>query len=225
MKHQISIKKTGFGLALIACLVGGGRAMANGFSYDSIGDAISFTGGSKFTFLQTDGSYNIYQAIGTFPSLTYLMGDITGTFTIGAVTVNGTTSNAPITGTGTFSMFDGATTLTATLSWVDIVQNGTGTTLDYLGAANLTSIAYTGTNAELLALKHAGSGSDTLDFTFNPAKTLSQLKSGEPPTTFSGTVTDVVGVPDSGTTALLISLGLAGTAIVAIARRRRLLSV
>ena len=130
-------------------------------------------------------------------------------------------ASASVSGSGLFKVFDGVNTLSASLSWVDVVQDGTGSTLNVNGLLNLTGITYGGSNADLLSLVADSGGSATLGFTFNPAESLSTLKTTATFTSFSGTVSDS-SVPDSGSTALLIALGVVGIAAGAIAQRRRI---
>jgi hypothetical protein len=93
---------------------------------------------------------------------------------------------------------------------------GTGSTLNVSGELNLTSVTYGGVQVDLKTLAAAGDLSDTVDFTFNPAETLTQLATTSSPleTSFSGTITNVV--PDGAMT-----VGLLGGAFLAIAAIRR----
>ena len=138
-----------------------------------------------------------------------LMGEMTGTFTIGTITTIGGVSSASVSGSGTFVIHDGVNTLSATLTWVDITQNGTGDNLNITGTVNLTGITYGGSNADLVALRNAGNGANVLTFQFVPAVTLATLRNGPGPnsTSFSGTVATL---PDGGTTVALLGLALTG---------------
>jgi hypothetical protein len=79
----------------------------------------------------------------------------------------------------------------------------------------LTSVTYSGVQVDLKTFAAAGALSDTVDFTFNPAETLTQLATTSSPlkTSFSGTITTV---PDSAMT-----IELLGGAFLAIAGLRR----
>jgi len=144
-------------------------------------------------------------------------GDMTGTFTIGTIVVDGFhRAHADVTGTGTFVIHDGSGfDLTATLEWKSIAQVGTLNGLNFNGQVNLTGISYLGTNADLVALAAAGSGVNTLTFQFASFIPLSRLRNGPGPieNTFSGTVASV---PDGGTTVMLLGAALG---VIGIARR------
>src|SRR5690242_15986794 len=101
-------------LAAAAALPFVNAAQALSFNYSSEpGAAITFAGNSTFSFTGTPG--HIFQV--TSGSANTLLGDLTGTYTIGA----GTTT-APVTGAGQFIIHDGAFDFTATISWNDITQ-------------------------------------------------------------------------------------------------------
>jgi hypothetical protein len=204
-----SIKITA-ALALAAAAIGfvdSANANPYSFSYASRpGSAIVFPGNHTFHFAPGTNDFVVTSgtASGDF-------GQIIGTFTIGTITPIPGGATAPVTGTGTFVIHDGTGhDLTASLTWVDITQIGTSGTLNIGGAINLTSITYTGTNHDLVNLRIAGSASDTLDFTFNPAVTLAHLRNGpgSHSTSFSGTVS--YQVPDGGTAVALLGIALAG---------------
>jgi VPDSG-CTERM motif len=201
------ISKTAASLALAGLgLISANDAKAVTFAYSSaIGAFINFDGASHFSFSPSTGNFNV-----TSGTASGLAGEITGTYTIGTITTSGSTSSAPVTGTGTFVIHDGVNTFSSTLVWVDVSQTGTGGTLNVTGAANLTAITYGGSNADLLALKNAGAAANTLTFQFVPAVTLADLKSsGTHSTSFSGTVGSV---PDGGTTVAMLGFALLGVA-------------
>lgn len=216
-------RKISLALALLASVMYANQVAANSFDYSSLGGAaINFNGSSKFSFSPTSSpNFKI-----TDGALMGFEGDVSGTFTIGAVTTVGIFSTAPVTGTGSLVIDNGATDLTATLSWVSLTQIGTGSTLNDLGTVNLTNIKYLGSNPTLEGLAAADTpaldtASDTLSFTFVPAKSLAYLKSHAASTSFSGSIDYTVPVPDAGTTALLIGMGLAAIAIGVVARSRK----
>jgi len=203
------ISKTTASLALAGLgLIAANNANAVSFAYSSaVGALINFDGASHFSFSPVVANFNVTS--GTASGLT---GEVTGTYTIGTITTSGSTSTAPVSGTGTFVIHDGVNIFSATLVWVDVSQTGTGGTLNVTGAANLTAITYTGANADLLALKNAGAAANTLTFQFVPAISLADLKSGTGAhsTSFSGTVASVV--PDGGTTVAMLGFALLGVA-------------
>ena len=130
-------RKISLALALLASVMYANQVAANSFDYSSLGGAaINFNGSSKFSFSPTSSpNFKI-----TDGALMGFEGDVSGTFTIGAVTTVGIFSTAPVTGTGSLVIDNGATDLTATLSWVSLTQIGTGSTLNDLGTVNLTNI-------------------------------------------------------------------------------------
>ena len=144
---------------------------------------IQFAGDNTFTFTPNSNSLQISD--GTAISL---LGEITGTYTIGAVTTAGGVSTASVTGTGTFVIHDGVNDFTATVIWIDIQQGGSGDSLNVAGTVNLTGITYAGSNPDLLALKNAGTGINVLAFQFLPPLSLDSLKTVPARNSFNGTV-------------------------------------
>ena len=100
---------------------------------------------------------------------------------------------------------------------------GTSGALNSGGALNLTGITYVPgvlTSLDLAALAADPTGSTSLQFGFNPARTLTSLKTSGGFTTFSGDLTNQRrSVPDGGTTAMLL-----GGAFLAIGVLRRKLA-
>jgi VPDSG-CTERM motif len=187
----------------MAALVGFGAAnvTAGPIDYSSTtGSKINFNGSGGFSFSPALDSFVIDD--GTAAGL---LGDMGGTYSIGIVSPDGSGFSAPVTGSGSFVIHDGATPLTGTLSWVDIFQRGTGGDLNTLGVINLTGVSYAGSNPDLLALLSSGD-IDTLTFQFVPAVSLAALKGPSThSTSFSGTIATV---PDGGTTVGLLGLAL-----------------
>ena len=148
----------------------------------TVNSQISFDGSGHFTF--APAANNLVITSGTASGLS---GQLTGTYGIGTISTAGNVSTAPVSGTGTLTIFDGSKTFTATLACVDIQQVGTGGSLNVTGAVNLTGVSYAGTNPDLKALATAGSGSNALSFHFTGAP-LSALASGAGSyqTSFSG---------------------------------------
>jgi len=179
-------------------------AQAVSFQYSSQPSSfIVFDGAGNFSFSPATSSLKI-----TSGSAINDLGEITGSFSIGAITTSAGVSTASVGGTGAFIIHDGVNTFSAVLTWVNIQQSGTGGTLNTTGTANMTGITYAGSNADLLALKTKGSGGNSLTFTFIPAISLTDLKggAGSHQTSFSGTVA----TPDGGTTVVLLGFALAG---------------
>jgi hypothetical protein len=154
--------------------------------------------------------FNITKSAGATGDSLGLYGKISGTFTVGAITNAGGVQTAAVTSTnGVLDISDGTHDLTASLSWINIKTNGTAGNANTSGAVNLTSITYSGTNQDLLALKADGSASVVLSFSFNPAETLTQLTTDQKhnTTAFSGvlTATQPNSVPEPGAVALLLA--------------------
>lgn len=193
-------------LAAAAALASAPTAQAVTIGYSSVpGGAINFSGGS-FSFSPAVDSLQIDTG-----SASGLFGEITGNYTIGAVTITGPVQTAPVTGSGTFVIHDGLNDFTADLTWGNIGTLFIFGALNTQASLNLTNITYAGANADLLALANADPAAATLSFTFIPAKTVTELKSGNHSTTFSGTLASV---PDGGSTLALLGLGLIGTGVL-----------
>jgi len=195
---------------LVLVLTANRSAQALDYS-STVNSFISFPGDTTFSFSPTADNFLV-----TTGSASGLLGEITGTFTIGTITTNGTVSTAPVTGTGGFLIHDGAFTLSASLVWINVSQNGTGGVLNLDGSVNLTGITYGGSNPDLMALASAGSALNALSFQFVPVVSLATLRNGPGPnsTSFSGSVA----VPEPGTAALIV-LGL-GVLTAAMVRLR-----
>ena len=186
---------------------------AQAFDYSStVGSEIVFPGDTTFHF--SPGTDNFHITSGT---ATGLLGDITGIFTIGTITIINGVSTAPVTGSGGFVIHDGAFNLMATLTWVDITQAGTGGGLNLNAAINLNGITYGGANPDLVALASAGQGINVLTFQFTPAVSLTTLRDGPGPhsTSFSGSV---AAVPEPASTVLVV-LALAALGARSLHRR------
>ena len=209
MKRKLYIMAVVAGVAVVSGL----NASAISIGYSSVvgthhsASQINFDGSGNFSFSADNlGDYfSVSSSTGTGDSIGNLGTLLSGTFAIGTVTtaLNGTQS-ANVTGSGTLTINDGdGFNLTGALSWVNIVQSGTGTSLNLKGDVNLTGVTYGGTSADLLAL--VGNDSDSLSFTFNPAKTLTTLTTTKVSTGFSGQITSV---PDGGMTVMLLGAAL-----------------
>ncbi len=205
------------GLAL-ASFVSLASVQATGFNYSStVGSSIIFPGDHTFSFSPAANNFQV-----TSGTASGLLGEMTGAFTIGTITTTiipgiGTMQTASVTGSGTFVIHDGAFTLSAVLTWVDIAQLGSGAVLNTIGTVNLTGITYGGSNLDLLALAAAGSGNNVLSFQFAPTVSLEELRNGPGAhkTSFSGSVDYPIGaVPDVGSTLILLGLAVAGVAAI-----------
>ena len=145
-------------------------------------------------------------------------GRMDGTWQIGAITTDGLgNQSAPVTGSGTLYIADGSGfTLTASLDWQQISSGYQGGRLN--GVLNLGSITYAGVNSDFITLATPGAGTETVSFSFWDAQDLAVLTTDGQvnSTAFSGRLTSSgvnlppAGVPDSGASALLLGLVLAG---------------
>jgi hypothetical protein len=169
------------------------------------GALIDFDGLNNFSFTPgPTGPANIAISNGTAAGFT---GVIAGAFSIGAPVISGGSQIAPVTGVGTFTINDGLTPFTASLTWVDISSFGVFGGLNAGGSANLTGVSYLGTNPDLVALAVQGIASNSLTFQFATPYTVTQLKTTDIETSYSGTLTSV---PDGGMTVALFGLSLIG---------------
>ncbi len=190
------------------------------FNFSSVGNAqIVFDGSGGFHFVNstsTSAGYGFQIGLGP-ASLTGLLGEITGNYSVGAILSSGGTETATVTGSGLFRIYDGAQWFTADVQWVNISTTGTGSTLNSTATVNLLNFSYSGSNAGLLQLLGDGSGVVTITFQFNPARTLATLKAEGGSNSYSGAVASVP-VPEPGTLVLL----LLGLGCLAIRPRQRL---
>ncbi len=205
-KSSLSTTATALLVAAVA-LLSATKVKAVSFDYsNTVGSSIAFAGDGTFSFTPALDNFKV-----TTGGASGFLGDITGTFTIGAITTLGPLSTAPVTGTGALLIDDGGGfSLTAILTWVDIQQLGTGGSLNFGGAVNLTGITYGGSNSALVALAAAGSGIDVLSFQTS-GLSLATLASSPHQSSFSGTI---VSVPDGGATIGLFGFALLGIGVI-----------
>lgn len=181
---------------------------------NTTGATIYFDGASHFSFAPSFDNLKITAGTGAVG----LLGEMTGTYTVGTVSKVGTMSSAPVNGSGMLVIHDGAGyDMSGNLTWVNIVQIGTSDFLNTSGNLNLTNISYHGTNSVLSLLAATPSNaSDVLSFQFTPAKSLSTLKSTKTRTSFSGSIHATRIVPEHADSLLLLGLALAA---LSLARR------
>jgi hypothetical protein len=195
MRKSLSVLVAG--CILVFAMVG--RAPATIVDFSNLSGAnVTFAGsGDTFTFSPESVGYDFeITSPGTAKGL---YGNIDGTFKIGTITSTVVNQKlfqeAPVTtlSGGSFSVSDGASSLTGALTWVSIYTYVTTGGINADGTVNLTGISYTGTNADLLQLKNAGSATSVVTFQFSPAKSLMQLtEDGKTfSTSYSGSVSAV----------------------------------
>ena len=207
---------------LAACLTLASQQAYGTLSFSSLGgSAIHFDGAGNFGFTPGGGSdqFQITTGGSAFGDL----GNVSGSYAIGAVTISGGNQSAPVTGSGTLTIHDGlGSDLTGGITWVTISSSGTAGALNIGGVINLSTLAYSGTEADLLGLAASGSGIAVVSFTFIPGKTVTELKGGIfDATSYSGTLTSAA-VPEP-TTVIAGALLLLpfGASTLRILRRNR----
>jgi hypothetical protein len=167
-------------------------AVPNGnidFAGAGAGNGASFSFTNDFTITETTGNHSSVGFLGTIGG-TFTYTTVTPTVTPAGVldTAVATASN------GSLSISDGTTSLTGTVSSMNISTLGAGGTINYSGSIDLSGISYTGSNIELLALKNdvdmnSAGGILTVTFQFtNPSQTLTSLEIGNNSTSYSGTI-------------------------------------
>lgn len=194
-----------------ASLANGGVVLEMDFANTS-GAHLRFDGHGGITFTPDAHGYDFQ--INTVSNGTGdaqgLFGAISGTFTLGKITGN----EAPVTGSGVLTIWDGSQNLTANINLSAIDKPNAFGMVNPHEIVNLTNVHYTGSNADLRALAHDLDPTALLAlFDTHP---LSQLKSGQPVNTgFSGSLTAAVPEPGTMTLFLLPAIG------VWFARRRK----
>lgn len=211
-------RMAGYPLQLAMSGVGNSVAAFNGTNDTVTIQNSTLAGSSGFDFLVNAQS----GFPGSNTSLIGAMGNIGGTYTIGAITTSpdGTTQTAAVAGTGTLSIFDGVNTLTSVLNWVNIetLKVGSGASGGFLnteGVVNLSNFSYSGSNQGLQEIAANSGGTLTATFQFSPAKTLSQLTTDLADVTSYSASFSVVPEPSFY---WLLALGMSG--LLALTRRK-----
>ena len=213
--------------AVVIGLAAAGPSSAAVYTFtgaNDVGAGISFLGDParsiSFPNLGTWDFVITSSSDGKLPGLT---GNISGgpAFTVGPVVVLGPLQTASVSGVGAFSIFDGVDTLTADVTFDEIVSIGTAVGLSFSTSINLSNVSYSGSNEGVLNVLNTIDPSITIAATFNPGKSLTQLmakgseNSSAYAIAFSGQP-----VPEPSTMALLtVGLGMVGFSL-ARARRR-----
>lgn len=223
-----TILKYSYALAFGCMLLVGQQAHAIVLDFSSaIGAKLSFTGtATDDTFTFTDSTtagawfgkdFQITNSNGAGTSVG-LYGNINGVYKINPpITIVGTKQSASVSvfsGPNTFSIFDGVTSLTGTVNWIDLYTDGTSGGINAGGSINLSGLAYAGTNSDLLAfLASSNAGTGVISFNFVNGSTLTQLTAtgANNATSYSG---NFASVPDGGSTVTLLGLAFMGAAVI-----------
>ena len=205
-------------LAALALLATCQQSLAINIDFAAVsGGQVQFVGsGDTFSFLPSSGNqFTITGSDGAGDSVG-LFGNMSGTFTIGAITTVGLLQTASVSGSGQLTISDGlGYDLTGTLVWDSISTFGSGGVINVNGSLNLSSLTYSGSSADLIALAAPQVGSEVISFQFVPGKTLVQLTTDGRvySTSFSGSVNAESAptlVPDAGWSLSLFGLSLTG---------------
>ncbi|HWB11453.1 MAG TPA: PEP-CTERM sorting domain-containing protein [Pirellulales bacterium] len=169
------------------------------------GAHLSFNGANgtfSFTPDANGHEFQINNVSGGTGSALNLFGNISGTFTLGAISGDA----APVTGSGVLTVSDGTNDFTADISLSSIAKVGAMGIVNPTEVVNLSNFHYSGSNADLSAFSSAVNQTALLGF-FN-SHTLSQLKSGGSTvnTGFSGSLIDSAAVvPEPNAIALVLT--------------------
>ncbi len=185
------------------------------------GGLIDFNGNSTFDIATTNSNPSSFDITSTGPSEGldgYFQG---GVFTIGTISnpFSGLYT-ANVTGSSTMYISDGdGHNLTGTIQWQTASTFETSGTLNFDGSANLTSLAYSGANSDLLALASAGNATVVVSFDFTSPMSLTQLATTVTSTSFSGSIS-ASPVPEPGAWTL-VGTGLTSLFCLNLLRRRK----
>ena len=182
-KQKLAIIAIAAGLAVSATT--SQAALSLSFSNQGLNTGIQFNGASSsFQLDPSPGSLGSPQFAVTSEtggsSSIGLVGWINGSpWTIGSITTSGTIQSAAVTGLGNLFISDGlGNDLTGTVGWMTIQTDQSAGFINSALDLNITGLAYSGANADLLALVNGGKDSMNLTFQFNPGKSLTQLTTG-----------------------------------------------
>jgi hypothetical protein len=192
--------------------------------FSGLGSSMLSFNGSAGTFgFNPDGGsgYDFEIGSSSLPSLVGLEGNISGTFTIGSISTFGSIQEATISGTGTFSIYDGSSSsLTGNITWATAATNANSNStigsLNTFDVSNISNLSYSGSNAALLELAGDATGVATVSFQFTGLDPLSQLANGGTPlsSSYSGSVS---AIPEPSMSAVL--MGVAAIAGVLVRRQ------
>jgi hypothetical protein len=190
-------------------------------AFNGANDTFTFNNSTQTATAGRDFVVNVQEGFpGGSTSLETLLGNISGTYSIGAITTSGSTQTADVSGTGSFSIADGAGQFfTATLQWLTIqtTANGLFGNINTTGSVNLSNLGYSGSNADLIELAKNSGGSLTATFQFNPGKDLTRLTTDlSSITSYSASVSILPEPSFYG----LLAIGMGG--LFALTRRYRL---
>jgi hypothetical protein len=167
--------------------------------------------GNSLTFQDAGDGFDFTVVNASDISLIGRKGNISGTFTIGAIGA-GTPQTALVSGIGTLSIADGSSKLQADLDLNNVFSFGTSVGLNFNAQANLSNITYNGADASLLGMIGSSDGTLVLSAQFLPPRSLTQLTSGPAHRTFyTGQLNATVPEPSSY---LALAVGLFATGAV-----------
>ena len=191
---------------------------------NDVGAGISFLGDPARTISFPNlGTWDFVITSSSDGVLPGLKGNISGgpAFTVGPVVVFGPLQTASVSGVGSFSIFDGVDTLTADVTFDEIISIGTSVGLSFSTSVNLSNVSYSGSNAGVLSVLNTIDPSITIAATFNPGKSLTQLmaKGSENSASYAIAFAGQP-VPEPSTLALLtVGLGMVGFSLARVRRR------
>ncbi len=156
-----------------------------------------------------NSAIGLYGGVGNGP---FAYGPISQTI-IAGYTIQSASVTGPL---GILNIDDGyGYSLTGNVDWIQIETINSAGSINASVNVNVTSLAYSGANADLATLVANGPASMDLTFQFSPSMMLSQLSTGSGPysTSYSGSISVPTNVPEPATvTFLLLGMGaLAGT--------------
>jgi hypothetical protein len=228
-KFQAMLGKIGWTAAVTLLLATSApRVHAITIDFSSVvGARVEFNGTSDtFSFIPTDPTRNQFRITGSDGTgdSVGLYGRMNGSFSIGAITTVGDLQTASVTGSGQLVVHDGSGyDLTGTLVWDSVSTFGSGGVINVNGSLNLSSLTYSGTRSDLLALAAPGVGSEVISFQFVPGKTLTELTTDGQVfrTSFSGSASasevpqsEGDPVPDGGSSMFLLGASLIGISVI-----------